>query len=138
MKEFFLSSICAMLYAYSMLTPASAAIDTSTQVETSKQGDGAPEASGIEKRKSRTDDIIPHASSPRSNPKPDSEKIKVRRNQVVDIEYTTGHLKIIISARALKNGMSGETINLLNISSRSTLYGVVNDDGRITLKGKEE
>lgn len=134
MIKIFPLSLSAALYIHAMLMPAFAAIDIASPTETLEQDNRIYAVSMGEEPNNLTSD----ATSLRSKPKSDSEKVKVRRNQMVNIEYATGHLKIIISARALKNGMSGDTINFLNTSSRSTLYGIVNEDGRITLKGREE
>lgn len=55
----------------------------------------------------------------------------VKRNQIVTILYRTGPLSIIAEGRALDRGAVGERLRVLNLSSRKTVSGVVNNTGAI-------
>lgn len=138
MIKYFSLALCFTIYPHSTLISTAVAIEISSQIETSGRNKTAIDTSLADKVKNEPNKVMSGMAPSQSKLKPNSEKTKVRRNQIVNIEYSTGQLKIIVSARALKSGMSGETINLLNTSSRSTLYGIVNEDGGITLKSKEQ
>jgi flagella basal body P-ring formation protein FlgA len=55
----------------------------------------------------------------------------VDRNQIVEIVYNRGGLRIAAEGRALGRGGAGERIRVMNISSRSTLFGTIEPDGTV-------
>lgn len=55
----------------------------------------------------------------------------VERNAVVSLVFRKGGLVIVTEGRALGRGGVGDTLRVMNLSSRSTVSGVVADDGSI-------
>jgi flagella basal body P-ring formation protein FlgA len=53
----------------------------------------------------------------------------VERNQVISVAYRDGGLSILTEARALDRGAVGETIRVMNTSSKVTLYATIGADG---------
>lgn len=57
------------------------------------------------------------------------KKMEIKRNEIIEVIYNIGQLKIKISARSLTSGNMGDEIKFMNLSSRSTLYGVIKENG---------
>lgn len=55
----------------------------------------------------------------------------VRRNSLVTLEARSGGLTIFTEGRALESGGVGDTIKVLNQSSRTSIMGLINPDGTI-------
>ncbi len=55
----------------------------------------------------------------------------IERNQLVDLIFTSGPLTIATEGRSLGRGSIGERVKVLNLSSRKTVSGKVQKDGRI-------
>ncbi len=55
----------------------------------------------------------------------------VERNQIVPLSYSAGGLSITTEGRALLRGGTGDTIRVMNLASRTTVYGRIADDGRV-------
>lgn len=55
----------------------------------------------------------------------------VFRNQIVQINFASGALNITASARALARGGVGDRIQVMNINSKSILFGQVQQNGSI-------
>lgn len=55
----------------------------------------------------------------------------VDRNQIVSIHFETRGLMITTDGRALERGGIGDRVRIMNLSSRSTLFGFVQADGTI-------
>lgn len=55
----------------------------------------------------------------------------VDRNQIVSIHFETKGLMITTDGRALERGGVGDRVRIMNLSSRSTLFGFVQADGTI-------
>lgn len=55
----------------------------------------------------------------------------VNRNEIVSLHFQTNGLTIATEGRALERGGVGDRIRIMNLSSRSTLFGYVQDDGTI-------
>lgn len=55
----------------------------------------------------------------------------IRRNQAVELIFRQGGLAISTGGRALDRGAVGDSIRVMNTSSRKTLFGRVLADGRI-------
>ncbi|NBC96136.1 MAG: flagellar basal body P-ring formation protein FlgA [Deinococcus-Thermus bacterium] len=55
----------------------------------------------------------------------------VDRNQIVPLLYHRGGLAIRTDGRALDRAAAGEAVRALNLASRSTVTGVLDDRGRI-------
>ena len=53
----------------------------------------------------------------------------VERNQIVTLSYSAGGLNIRTEGRALARGGVGETIEVMNLSSRSKVAGLIGSDG---------
>ena len=63
-----------------------------------------------------------------------SEPALVERNDLVEIVYQTNSLTIKVEGRSLSRGAIGEKIRVMNLSSRTTVFGTVADDGRILVR----
>ncbi len=57
----------------------------------------------------------------------------VTRNQIVTLRFNTRGLRIRTDGRALGRGGAGDRIRVMNLASRSTLFGVVAPDGTINV-----
>lgn len=55
----------------------------------------------------------------------------VARNQIVEVIYSSGGLRIVAEGRALGRAAVGERIRVMNLSSRSVLFGTVAENGTI-------
>ncbi|WP_335339580.1 flagellar basal body P-ring formation chaperone FlgA [Falsihalocynthiibacter arcticus] len=55
----------------------------------------------------------------------------VERNQIVKLAYSNGVLNISVEARALGRGSAGDVLRFMNLDSRTTISGTVQDDGSI-------
>lgn len=55
----------------------------------------------------------------------------VARNQVIRLHYAQGAMTIAAEGRALDQGASGQTVRVMNLSSRGTVKGVVLPDGSV-------
>lgn len=57
----------------------------------------------------------------------------VERNQIVSLTYRTTGLAIVTEGRALARGGVGDVIRVMNLSSRTTVSGLVGPDGDVTV-----
>ena len=57
----------------------------------------------------------------------------VDRNQIVPLVYQTAGLLIKTDGRALERAGVGDRIRIMNLSSRATLFGYVQQDGSISV-----
>jgi flagellar basal body P-ring formation protein FlgA len=57
----------------------------------------------------------------------------VERNQIVTVTYVKGSLFISAEGRALGRGGLGERIRVMNLASRTTLFGTVTASGNIRI-----
>jgi len=57
----------------------------------------------------------------------------VQRNAIVELRYTAGGLRISAEGRSLDRGSVGERIRVMNLSSRSMVFGVVSADGSVLI-----
>ena len=55
----------------------------------------------------------------------------IDRNQVVTIVYDNGSLSITAEGRALGRAGAGDPLRVMNLSSRTTLFGTVQPDGTV-------
>ncbi|MEH7828659.1 flagellar basal body P-ring formation chaperone FlgA [Gemmobacter sp. JM10B15] len=55
----------------------------------------------------------------------------VDRNQIVPLAYHAGGLQILTEGRALARGGVGDAVRVMNLSSRSTVTGIIGDDGTV-------
>ncbi len=55
----------------------------------------------------------------------------VERNQLVGLIYRAGSLAILTEGRALARGGVGDEIRVMNLSSRTTVTGLIGPDGRV-------
>ncbi|MFK7751479.1 MAG: flagellar basal body P-ring formation chaperone FlgA [Sedimentitalea sp.] len=58
----------------------------------------------------------------------------VGRNDIVTLIFRQGGLHIITEGRALGRGAAGEVIQIMNLTSRSTVTGRIRADGSIEVK----
>lgn len=57
----------------------------------------------------------------------------VARNQVVTLVYEAGGLRIQTEGRALGAGAAGDSLRVMNLSSRTAVQARVNEDGTVTV-----
>ncbi|HGG63074.1 MAG TPA: flagellar basal body P-ring formation protein FlgA [Rhodobacteraceae bacterium] len=57
----------------------------------------------------------------------------VDRNQIVRLIYKSGSLQIIADGRSLGRGGVGDYIRVMNLSSRTTVSGIIAADGSVTV-----
>ena len=57
----------------------------------------------------------------------------VERNQIVALHYHHAGLAIVTEARSMDRGSVGDRISVMNLSSRSTVTGVVMVDGSVNV-----
>lgn len=57
----------------------------------------------------------------------------VERNQSVILVYRRGGLTILAEARSLSRGAVGEVVKAINLSSRTTVVGLVQPDGTVSV-----
>jgi flagellar basal body P-ring formation protein FlgA len=55
----------------------------------------------------------------------------VDRNQIVSLIYVAGGLQITVDGRALGRGGTGDIIRAMNLSSRTTVSGIVTETGAV-------
>ncbi len=63
-----------------------------------------------------------------------TEPALVERNDIVEIVYESSSLSIKVEGRSLSRGAIGEKIRVMNLSSRSTVFGTVGADGRVFVR----
>jgi flagella basal body P-ring formation protein FlgA len=59
----------------------------------------------------------------------------VDRNEIVVLVFATGGLQIRADGRALSEGALGDRVRVMNLASRSTLFGTVAEDGTVHVGG---
>ncbi|MEL7164908.1 MAG: flagellar basal body P-ring formation chaperone FlgA [Pseudomonadota bacterium] len=55
----------------------------------------------------------------------------VNRNQIVPLRFRSAGLTITTEGRAMERGGAGDRIRIMNLQSRATLFGLVQEDGSI-------
>lgn len=55
----------------------------------------------------------------------------IDRNQIIELVFQKGGLRIVAEGRALGRGGAGERIRVMNIASRTTLFGTISDEGYV-------
>ena len=55
----------------------------------------------------------------------------VERNQMVELVFAKGGLRIVAAGRALARGGVGERIRVMNIDSRTVLFGTISENGTV-------
>lgn len=58
----------------------------------------------------------------------------VMRNQLVQVQYLASGLTIVTEGRALERGAIGDRVRIMNLSSRATLFGQVQENGTLQVK----
>ncbi|KAA2315574.1 flagella basal body P-ring formation protein FlgA [Pseudooceanicola sediminis] len=58
----------------------------------------------------------------------------IERNAIVSLVYDRGGLVIVAEARSLARAGEGESIRVMNLSSRQTVNGVVQPDGTVKVQ----
>ena len=62
----------------------------------------------------------------------------IERNQTVSLVYRSGGLSILTEGRALSRGGAGDVIKVMNLSSRTTVSGIVSPDGTVSVTSTNE
>ncbi len=57
----------------------------------------------------------------------------IERNQIVMLVFQRGGLRIMADARALGRGGVGDLIRVMNLTSRTTVSGIIGADGTVTV-----
>ena len=57
----------------------------------------------------------------------------IERNQIVQIRFVGSKLMISTEGRALERGGVGDRVRIMNLSSRASLFGFVQEDGQIAV-----
>jgi flagella basal body P-ring formation protein FlgA len=57
----------------------------------------------------------------------------IERNQIVQVRFAGSQLIINTEGRALERGGVGDRVKVMNLSSRTTLFGYVQSDGHIAV-----
>lgn len=55
----------------------------------------------------------------------------IERNAIVALVFATGGLTITTEGRSLGDGAEGDTLRVMNLASRSTVFGTVTPDGSV-------
>ena len=63
------------------------------------------------------------------------EPARVQRNEIVPLVFRQSGLSIATSGRVLDRGAIGDTVRVMNLSSRTTLFGTVLADGSVDVTG---
>lgn len=58
----------------------------------------------------------------------------ITRNQIVEVRYMASGLSITAEGRALERGAIGDRIRVMNLVSRTTIFGQVLEDGSIRVR----
>lgn len=61
----------------------------------------------------------------------------IERNQVVTLIYRRNGLMIAADARAMGRAGVGDTLRVMNLASRTTISGVVREDGTVNVGGHD-
>lgn len=61
----------------------------------------------------------------------------VDRNQIVTLVFRSGTLTIAAEARALSRAGVGDIVRVMNLASRTTVTGIVQPNGTVTVGGPE-
>ncbi len=56
---------------------------------------------------------------------------KVERNQIIALAYQAGPLAILTEGRALERGGEGDVIAVMNLTSRTTVFGKIDAAGTV-------
>jgi len=57
----------------------------------------------------------------------------VKKNDMVLLHYEVPGIVLTMRGQALDSGSEGDTVNVLNISSKRTIQGVISGPGRVTI-----
>jgi len=57
----------------------------------------------------------------------------IERNQIIRLVYQRGGLRITVDARSLGRVGIGDSLRVMNLSSRTTVTGIVTADGTVTV-----
>lgn len=57
----------------------------------------------------------------------------IERNQIVMLVYARGGLRIMADARSLGRAGVGDFVRVMNLTSRTTITGIVGTDGTVTV-----
>lgn len=63
------------------------------------------------------------------------EPARVQRNEIVPLVFRQSGLEMSTSGRVLDRGAVGDTVRVMNLSSKVTLFGTVQADGTVDVTG---
>jgi len=55
----------------------------------------------------------------------------IDRNQIVSLKFEANGLRISTEGRSLERGGIGDRVRIMNLSSRATLFGYIQEDGTV-------
>ena len=113
--------------AQAILTPADLAVVERTIPGTLTQAD---EAIGLEAR------VVLYAGRPIRQGDVGPPAI-IERNQIVTLLFRRGNLTIAAEARALGRAGAGDVLRVMNLTSRTTVSGIVRSDGTVAVGGPD-
>ena len=58
----------------------------------------------------------------------------IDRNDLITLVFNRGGLRIVADGRALGRGAVGDVIRVMNLSSRTTLTGRIDEDGKVSVE----
>lgn len=58
----------------------------------------------------------------------------VERNAIISLSFSAGGLHIVTEGRAMSRAGVGDMVRVMNLSSRSTVFGVVQPDGSVIVQ----
>jgi len=62
----------------------------------------------------------------------------VERNQTISLVFRSGGLSILTEGRALSRGGVGDVIKVMNMSSRTTVSGIIRADGTVSVTSTDQ
>ncbi len=103
---------------------------------TLKAGDSVGSLTRIEEAVGQETRVILYAGRP-IRPQDIGPVTIIERNQIVPLVFRRGSLRIITDARSLGRGGVGDFLRVMNLTSRSTVSGIIGADGSVTVRGNK-
>lgn len=60
-----------------------------------------------------------------------AEAASVERNQIVEISFSSNGLSMTTEGRALGRGSAGQRIRVMNLASKTSIFGTIQNDGSV-------
>lgn len=58
---------------------------------------------------------------------------RVQRNQIIEINFSSSGLSMSTEGRALSRGTVGQRIRVMNLASKTSIFGIVQQDGSVSV-----